>query len=307
MARIHSTRLGLALNFSVFYYDVLILLIPELLALSIKSLAFEEAIAELDTLGKESLQRLLSRYAAARGSWEGLGSGMELVSTTRFQSQNDLNLGIESKPSMTNDEAFEEAIAELDTLGEESYKDSTLIMQLLKANLTLWTSDKQFIFLHCENSRLRVKVLDIGADGRGLRIFDGKGRSCYAAMFLLFQSQDPHNIGLKNIILKVFMMISSPLVQVGNIHSTVFRIPKILDCYHKSAYPYARFEAFEEAIAELDTLGKESLQRWLSRYAAAPGSWEGLGSGMEHVSTTRFQSQNDLNLVSRLKKLLNCL
>ncbi|CAF1787974.1 unnamed protein product [Brassica oleracea var. botrytis] len=67
------------------------------------------------------------------------------------------------------------------------------------------------------------------------------------------------------------------------------------------------YDAFEEAIAELDTLGKESLQRWLSRYAAAPGSWEGLGSGMEHVSTTRFQSQNDLNLVSRLKKLLNCL
>eukprot|EP00730_Choanoeca_flexa_P005882 TRINITY_DN12042_c0_g1_i1.p1 TRINITY_DN12042_c0_g1~~TRINITY_DN12042_c0_g1_i1.p1 ORF type:complete len:244 (+),score=82.28 TRINITY_DN12042_c0_g1_i1:141-872(+) len=37
--------------------------------------------------------------------------------------------------------AFDEAIAELDTLNEESYKDSTLIMQLLRDNLTLWTSD----------------------------------------------------------------------------------------------------------------------------------------------------------------------
>uniref|UniRef100_A0ABI0NUE9 14-3-3 domain-containing protein n=1 Tax=Bos taurus TaxID=9913 RepID=A0ABI0NUE9_BOVIN len=37
--------------------------------------------------------------------------------------------------------AFDEAIAELDTLNEDSYKDSTLIMQLLRDNLTLWTSD----------------------------------------------------------------------------------------------------------------------------------------------------------------------
>ncbi|AWO99668.1 14-3-3 protein epsilon [Scophthalmus maximus] len=40
-------------------------------------------------------------------------------------------------------EAFDNAIAELDTLSEDSYKDSTLIMQLLRDNLTLWTSDVQ--------------------------------------------------------------------------------------------------------------------------------------------------------------------
>ncbi|KAL7245659.1 hypothetical protein ACSBR2_000900 [Camellia fascicularis] len=38
-------------------------------------------------------------------------------------------------------QAFDEAIAELDSLNEDSYKDSTLIMQLLRDNLTLWTSD----------------------------------------------------------------------------------------------------------------------------------------------------------------------
>lgn len=39
--------------------------------------------------------------------------------------------------------AFDDAIAELDTLNEDSYKDSTLIMQLLRDNLTLWSSDNQ--------------------------------------------------------------------------------------------------------------------------------------------------------------------
>ncbi|XP_071854127.1 14-3-3 protein beta/alpha-A-like isoform X2 [Apostichopus japonicus] len=39
--------------------------------------------------------------------------------------------------------AFDEAIAELDSLKEDSYKDSTLIMQLLRDNLTLWTADSE--------------------------------------------------------------------------------------------------------------------------------------------------------------------
>lgn len=39
-------------------------------------------------------------------------------------------------------EGFDSAVDELDSLEEEQYKDATLIMQLLRDNLTLWTSDE---------------------------------------------------------------------------------------------------------------------------------------------------------------------
>lgn len=39
--------------------------------------------------------------------------------------------------------AFDAAIEKLDTLNDSSYKDSTLIMQLLRDNLTLWTSQNE--------------------------------------------------------------------------------------------------------------------------------------------------------------------
>lgn len=40
--------------------------------------------------------------------------------------------------------AFDEAVSDLDPTGNESqYKESTLIMQLLRDNLTLWTSEMQ--------------------------------------------------------------------------------------------------------------------------------------------------------------------
>jgi len=70
----HPVRLGLALNFSVFYYDIL-----------------DDA------------------------------TGACLL----------------AKP------AFDDAIAELDSLSEECYRDSTMILQLLRDNLLLWTSDLQ--------------------------------------------------------------------------------------------------------------------------------------------------------------------
>jgi hypothetical protein len=41
---------------------------------------------------------------------------------------------------MTHIHACLQAVENLDNLPEESYKDATLIMQLLRDNLTLWNS-----------------------------------------------------------------------------------------------------------------------------------------------------------------------
>lgn len=53
--------------------------------------------------------------------------------------------------------SFDDAISKLDQLDEASYKDSTLIMQLLRDNLTLWTSDDN-------NNDEDVQVEDFEAD-----------------------------------------------------------------------------------------------------------------------------------------------
>merc|ERR1711988_296144 len=57
--------------------------------------------------------------------------------------------------------ALDDAIAELDTLSKESYKDSTLIMQLLRDNLTLWTSDMQGEDAGGEDGEKKEKVEDV--------------------------------------------------------------------------------------------------------------------------------------------------
>jgi 14-3-3 protein epsilon len=96
------------------------------------------------------------RKDAAEKAHEAYKSASEIAST-ELAPTHPIRLGLALNYSVFNYEilnsperacqlakqAFDDAIAELDTLSEESYKDSTLIMQLLRDNLTLWTSDMQ--------------------------------------------------------------------------------------------------------------------------------------------------------------------
>ncbi|XP_049364893.1 LOW QUALITY PROTEIN: 14-3-3-like protein GF14 iota [Solanum verrucosum] len=96
----------------------------------------------------------LERKEASEQSWKGYEVATATANTD-LSSTHPIRLGlalnfsvfyyeIKNSPERAcylAKQAFDEAIAELDTLSEESYKDSTLIMQLLRDNLTLWTSD----------------------------------------------------------------------------------------------------------------------------------------------------------------------
>ena len=112
----HPIRLGLALNFSVFYYEILNS--PERACHLAKQVSWA---------GRPGLPGTACVKKSCCGSNLAPWLPHTTLLTTRARSA----------------QAFDEAIAELDSLGEESYKDSTLIMQLLRDNLTLWTSDMQ--------------------------------------------------------------------------------------------------------------------------------------------------------------------
>ncbi|VDK18331.1 unnamed protein product [Anisakis simplex] len=116
----HPIRLGLALNFSVFYYEILNA--PDKAC----QLAKQNAYSEAFDIAK-------ARLAATDPERLGLALNYS-VFFYEISSSPD-------RACQLAKQAFDDAIAELDTLNEDSYKDSTLIMQLLRDNLTLWTSD----------------------------------------------------------------------------------------------------------------------------------------------------------------------
>ncbi|KAI3696328.1 hypothetical protein L1987_79341 [Smallanthus sonchifolius] len=93
---------------------------------------------------KDAAEHSLKGYEAAAAA-----ANTELPSTHPIRLGLALNFSVFYYEIMNSPErachlakqAFDEAIADLDSLSEESYKDSTLIMQLLRDNLNLWTSD----------------------------------------------------------------------------------------------------------------------------------------------------------------------
>lgn len=63
--------------------------------------------------------------------------------------------------------AFDEAMDELQEKNNSDFKDSTLIMQLLRDNLTLWTSESEgtytfmFVLFHWFNLLIGQRVLQV--------------------------------------------------------------------------------------------------------------------------------------------------
>ncbi|UYV62077.1 14-3-3zeta [Cordylochernes scorpioides] len=121
----HPIRLGLALNFSVFYFEILNS--PEK-ACQLAKQESQKSYQEAFDISKSKMQPT-----------HPIRLGLALnFSVFYFEI-----LNAPDRACHLAKQAFDDAIAELDTLNEDSYKDSTLIMQLLRDNLTLWTSDTQ--------------------------------------------------------------------------------------------------------------------------------------------------------------------
>jgi len=133
---------------AVLYICLCLVMLCMVVNLKCRQADYYRYLAEFTTADdrKTASEKSLDAYKAASG-----------VATTELPPTHPIRLGLALNFSVFYYEilnspdracqlaksAFDEAIAELDTLSEESYRDSTLIMQLLRDNLTLWTSDMQ--------------------------------------------------------------------------------------------------------------------------------------------------------------------
>jgi len=99
-----------------------------------------EFVGESDQTVKENAKLFYEKAMAKAKSFEAthpIRLGLSLnYSVCLYEISKDKTKACEVARS-----AFDEAISKLDKLNESSYKDSTLIMQLLRDNLALWTSD----------------------------------------------------------------------------------------------------------------------------------------------------------------------
>jgi 14-3-3 protein epsilon len=94
---------------------------------------------------QQSAAKALEAYKAASGI------AQELPATNPIRLGLALNFSVFYYEIMNSSEnaitlakqAFDDAIEKLEQLTDESYKDSTLIMQLLRDNITLWTSNTE--------------------------------------------------------------------------------------------------------------------------------------------------------------------
>ncbi|RWS31628.1 14-3-3 protein zeta-like protein, partial [Leptotrombidium deliense] len=120
----HPIRLGLALNFSVFYYEIL---------------NSPDKACQLAKQSQGSYQEAFDLSKSKMQPTHPIRLGLALNFSVFYYEI----LNAPDRACHLAKQAFDDAIAELDTLNEDSYKDSTLIMQLLRDNLTLWTSDTQ--------------------------------------------------------------------------------------------------------------------------------------------------------------------
>jgi 14-3-3 protein epsilon len=114
---------------------------------------YHRYFAEVDP-GDEQKELALKAYESATAAADSLlpthpvRLGLALnFSVFHYEIRKDPDLGCKLAK-----DAFDAAVTDLDSLDEESYKESTLIMQLLRDNLTLWTED-----MHLEGDETKIE------------------------------------------------------------------------------------------------------------------------------------------------------